>query len=123
MREEMRNTPREILYKGFDVEYLEDEGDLFDLTKSYGIYVGQKMVGFAITPTYGKPGVLIRIFIRHQNRRQGIGRQVISQLMINMLSIIKRDVDAIRFYERLGFEVFKDGHTHPALVDYALPRR
>ena len=87
------------------------------LTRSGAIGIvaedGEELVGFAIGHVTGARGHVVTIDIGSRRRRRGLGKRLLSELTDRMagagarevrLEVDLRNADAIRFYERMGFE-------------------
>jgi ribosomal-protein-alanine N-acetyltransferase len=87
---------------------------------------GGELVAFAIGHGAGSRGHVVTIDIEEGQRRRGLGRRLLSELMRRLASAGARDVrlevdprngDAVRFYERMGFRAAR------TLPDYYGPGR
>ena len=86
-----------------------------------------KMIGgmayASMEPTLKATAVLRQLYVLPQFQRQGIGRDLFAEVetcfpdaRMMRLEVEPRNVDAIRFYRRLGFEVVGEGETPPAAL-------
>jgi ribosomal-protein-alanine N-acetyltransferase len=91
--------------------FLEGEGAIAIVAEG-----GRGLVAFAIGHVAGTQGHVVTIDIAAPERRRGLGRRILSELASRMaaagarvvrLEVDRRNTDAIRFYERMGFRAVR----------------
>jgi GNAT superfamily N-acetyltransferase len=96
--------------------------DEFEMTYHiYSIILNNEDIGYAIVPKY-MPEVLKSLFITPRFRRQGIGSKVTNMLKIEKLSCIADNQNALRVYQRLGFQtvITKDPNQGSLMLERKL---
>lgn len=117
MDKEMRSRSLVDQMNDFSLPILTERDDTFQMSECYGLYYGDKMVGFAIADVT-KPHILMRLYVTPAFRRHGIGRKTVDQLKITSVAVHKHDPIAQYFYVNTGFEEDETARYHPQFANY-----
>lgn len=86
-----------------NISLLDTNEELFQLNFLIGLFDNKEFIGFCIIPKYAKT-ILCRIYLKPEYRRLGIGSIAIKKLNIYQLSCLTTNLNALKFYESIGFK-------------------